>query len=94
MILYKEVHEVVKKIDKTMCNCCGKEIKNTKESLINIAFTFNYFTKLFIDGERHRIDICENCYAKWIKTFKHAPEGFGRSILEKDGINFEEWKCL
>ena len=63
------------------CNCCGEDIKDTFFSddefyaeYISIDVRFGYFAKMFEDGERHNSDICEQCYANWIKTFKHHPK--------------------
>jgi hypothetical protein len=67
------------------CNCCGKEVKeNDYETLLNFKCWFGYFAQIFEDGEKHDIDVCEECYSNWIKTFKIAPDGFER--------DFEEWK--
>ena len=91
-IKHKETKEV-EVIDKILCNCCGREISETTTGIISISHIFSYFSNLFIDGERHSFEVCEDCYAQWIKTFKYAPEGFGKNICDKNiKINFEEWK--
>lgn len=70
----------------------------------SIKTEWGYFAEIFIDGEVHQFDICEECYAKWLSTFKYAPTGFGKSFFDKDYLweddkveineqeEFEEWK--
>jgi protein-arginine kinase activator protein McsA len=76
---YTEVQVINNVISSTVCNCCGKEIKpaiydmNNYVETINIRHSFGYFSKLFYDGEDHDLDVCEDCYMNWIKSFKIAP---------------------
>ncbi len=54
------------------CNNCGKDIKTNKdiavEGLLSLNVDWGYFSEK--DGEVHEIDICEECYDKWISQFK------------------------
>ena len=43
-----------------ICHCCGRAIG--QEDYVHI------------DGQKHVIDLCEDCYDRWIQDFKHAPE--------------------
>lgn len=91
-------------LDDIICNCCGSPIKKGSEihvgypndiyeEYITIHTSFGYFANHFCDGEVHKFDVCEECYANWLKCFKIAPEGFGRtSDCDEELVNFEEWK--
>lgn len=68
----KEVPVEKAKIDKMKCNVCGKEIKVEngiiEEGVLSADKVWGYFSEK--DGQIHSFDICEDCYDKWIKTFK------------------------
>lgn len=68
----KEVLVEKAKIDKMKCNVCGKEIKVEngiiEEGVLSADKVWGYFSEK--DGQIHSFDICEDCYDKWIKTFK------------------------
>lgn len=78
--------EIVKReenvVDDVVCNCCGNSLIHKKTSdghitckeYIRIEKLFGYYAEVFEDGERHTVHICEECYAKWIATFKHSPK--------------------
>ena len=70
---YTEVQVINNVVSSTVCNCCGKEMVYCEE-MINVQHTFGYYANIFDDGAEHNIDVCETCYAKWIETFKIAPE--------------------
>ena len=58
------------------CNMCGRSWTKindviTKDFLM-IQKDRGYFSKK--DGIHHEIIICEECYDKWIKTLKIAPD--------------------
>ena len=59
------------KLTQVRCNGCGRELKVEKEMLREGCFTadvrFGYFSRK--DGVRHKFDLCEDCYDKWINTF-------------------------
>lgn len=63
----QETNEVVKII----CNKCGKEIlvKNgiMEEDVLSVEKRWGYFSNK--DNEVHQIDLCEECYDKWIESF-------------------------
>ena len=60
-----------KEVEKIICNKCGKEIlvKNgiSEEDVLSIQKRWGYFSDK--DNEVHEIDLCEECYDKWIATF-------------------------
>lgn len=60
-----------KNAEKILCNCCGRELTVekgiVKEEYISILKTFGYFSKK--DGTKHRLDVCEDCYDKWLESF-------------------------
>jgi len=60
-----------KEVDKIICNKCGKEIvvRNgvPEEDTFSAQKRWGYFSEK--DNEVHEIDLCEECYDKWIATF-------------------------
>lgn len=79
----KQTNEV-EVVDNIICNCCGNPIKHGKEiheecpddiymEYIPIAHIFGYFSDKFEDEETHNFEVCEKCYADWIRTFKISP---------------------
>lgn len=59
------------KLTQVICNGCGRELKVEKEILREGSFSadvrFGYFSRK--DGLRHKFDLCEDCYDKWISSF-------------------------
>lgn len=57
------------KLNEVICNKCGRKltVENgcLKEGCFNADFVFGYFSKK--DGTRHRFDLCESCYDKWLQ---------------------------
>lgn len=66
---YESVEE--NKLDKVICNKCGRELKvengYLKEGCFTADFVFGYFS--LKDGTRHRFDLCEKCYNEWTREF-------------------------
>ncbi|MBR3684148.1 MAG: hypothetical protein IKL78_04670 [Lachnospiraceae bacterium] len=70
---YKEEYGIMQRVvHKVKCNMCGKELKIengiVKEGCVHLDIPFEYFTNK--DGEKHQIDLCENCYDSWVAQFK------------------------
>lgn len=65
-------------LDKVICNCCGKEICKDSygymHDYIHIEKNWGYFSNK--DGEKHSLDICEECYDKLLTKFHILPEDF------------------
>ncbi|MCM1038617.1 MAG: hypothetical protein NC434_04775 [Ruminococcus sp.] len=65
------------------CNCCKKEllVENgiLKEECISFTHLFGYFSDK--DGEKHRFDLCEQCYDKLIANFQLPVEKEQRNEL-------------
>ena len=63
-----EVQETVTKIDKVICDVCGKEIEknelNEFYDYFEIDKKWGYFSKC--DGRNDKFDICEDCYEKML----------------------------
>lgn len=59
-------------LETLVCNCCGKSIKLENgmalEGVCHIEIPWGYFSDM--DGEDHKMDLCEACYMDWIKSFK------------------------
>lgn len=55
-----------------LCNVCGKKIPVeygiVKEDVFEAAKEWGYFSKY--DLELHKFNICEDCYDRFIKSFK------------------------
>ena len=54
------------------CNKCGKAllVENgvLKEGAFSTQVCFGYFSAK--DGQKHEIDLCEDCYDDWTKEFQ------------------------
>ena len=54
-----------KEISKIICNQCGREISvingRPEKEVLCVEHTWGYFSEK--DGENHRFDLCEECYA-------------------------------
>lgn len=61
----------MRKNDEIFCNQCGKLIKVeegiVKEGVFSAHVDWGYFSNK--DGEMHQVDLCEDCYDKWIAHF-------------------------
>ncbi len=72
---YKTIQIEKKVPESIICNCCGQKINSTKQhpypDYITIHKIWGYDSPY--DGEEHDIDLCTDCYAKWIQTFKIDP---------------------
>lgn len=68
--------EEVKKIEKMICNQCGKEIPvvngQAQEGVFSVDYTWGYFSEK--DGERHSFELCEKCYDAMLKRFQIPAE--------------------
>ena len=54
-----------------ICYCCGRMIG--QEDYMHIEKVGGYFSK-GKDGQKHSIDLCEDCYDSWIRDFKKSPD--------------------
>lgn len=58
-------------LEKVQCNICKKELKLedgiVKEGCFHADYTWGYFSSR--DGVQHQFDLCEECYAGFIKGF-------------------------
>lgn len=65
---YSEINELIE----VRCNQCGRELRVENGVLKEGAFctevAFGYFSTK--DGQKHEIDLCEDCYDRWAKGFK------------------------
>ena len=66
--------EEIRKVEKIICNQCGKEIPvvngQAQEGVFSVDYTWGYFSEK--DGERHSFELCEDCYDAMLKHF-HIP---------------------
>ena len=68
---YSQSHTVVMhQVDEVICNACGKVIeKNASgyfQDYVHIEKQWGYFSGM--DGECHSLDMCEECYNRFIDT--------------------------
>ena len=82
---YKTIQVQKQVPDRIICNCCGREIQITKQhpypEYVSIRKEWGYDSPY--DGEVHEIDLCQDCYAKWIRTFKFAPQVEDNDIYDE-----------
>jgi DNA-directed RNA polymerase subunit RPC12/RpoP len=64
--------EKTQKLEKIICNKCGKEILFQGEvaqgDVLSVEKRWGYFSDR--DNEVHRFDLCESCYNELIATFQ------------------------
>jgi len=72
MRVYKSVEVKMDKVEKVICNMCGKHIDSDAygniKDYIHIEKEWGYNSGM--DGEKHNIDLCQECYKEWINKFK------------------------
>ncbi len=60
------------KIEKIICNKCGKEIlvkqDLAQEDTVSVEKRWGYFSSK--DNEVHRFDLCEDCYDEFVGSFQ------------------------
>lgn len=63
-------------LTKVFCNQCGKELVVeegiVKEGCFSVDYEFDYFSNK--DGYIYSMDLCEECFDKWIKGFRNPVE--------------------
>ena len=70
MKIYKNEITNSQKVEKVLCNCCGKEIKKEHGYFadhLHIEKQWGYFSQK--DGRKDDFDICESCYDKFVNSF-------------------------
>ena len=71
---YREKEQLEAYLTKVVCNQCGKELVVEggiiKEGCFSVDYEFSYFSNK--DGYIYSLDLCEDCFDKWIKGF-HSP---------------------
>jgi hypothetical protein len=72
MRVYKSVEIKVEKVEKVVCNMCGKTVEvdeygNIKD-YIHIEKKWGYSSDM--DGDEDSIDLCQQCYKAFISKFK------------------------
>ena len=69
MRLFKKAAVEEEVLDKVLCDACGEEISLKNGDYLYFEKEWGYFSSM--DGERHKADVCEECYKDWICSFKH-----------------------
>lgn len=61
---------------KVVCNQCGRELQLengiVQEGVFSGDLIWGYFSRH--DGERHRFDLCEECYERLLGSFRIPAE--------------------
>ena len=64
---YSEKNELIE----ARCNKCGKVLRVEngvlKEGTFSTEVCFGYFSTK--DGQKHEVDLCEECYDAWVRDF-------------------------
>lgn len=74
MISTKKVRVTVTREEVTalVCNQCGIRCPTSEETnsqFLHVDQTWGFFSAF--DGEVHSFDLCQACYKKLVKSFKH-----------------------
>lgn len=61
------------------CNCCGELITNRERTnqhrdYLHVEKAWGYFSSKDLAG--HSFNICENCYDRWLESFRIPVEEF------------------
>ena len=68
---YEKIMKESERLQKTICNRCGKEITVTKgvpeEEVLEVEKRWGYFSDK--DGQTDCFDLCEACYDEWVNGF-------------------------
>ncbi len=68
---YEKIMKESERLQKTICNRCGKEIPVADgcetEGVFHVDYKWGYFSRK--DGERHKFDLCESCYDSLLEQF-------------------------
>lgn len=79
----KYENETQGQLVQVICNGCGKKLQLENDYLKEGYFTadvvFGYFSRK--DGERHRFDLCEDCYDRMAAGFVIPVEAEEQSEL-------------
>lgn len=65
----------MKQGEKTICNCCGKELPRCGahyEDHLQIIKSWGYLSQR--DGVIEEMDICAECLSRWEQTFAFPPQ--------------------
>ena len=72
---YKAILIEKQEVDTVICNCCGKQIIHGKDKkmgeYLSVVKHWGYHSPF--DGEKHSLDVCPECYHRWIQTFQFPP---------------------
>ena len=73
---YKERELQESQLAKVFCNQCGRELVVQdgilKEGCFSVDYPFDYFSNK--DGYIYSLDLCEECFDKWIKGFQNPAQ--------------------
>lgn len=73
---YRTELEATNKIEKIICNKCGKEILVCRgvpqEDVLEVEKRWGYLSKK--DNQVDRFDLCEDCYDELVESFRIRPE--------------------
>lgn len=68
---YQQKVKETKEVKKILCNKCGKEVSAAdgipEMEMFSVDYRWGYFSGK--DGERHRFELCEECYDALLASF-------------------------
>ena len=71
---YRKEIEETKKIEKIICNKCGREIEVKggvpQEDVLEVNKRWGYFSRK--DNQLDQVVLCEDCSDAWVKGFRLA----------------------
>ena len=74
--VYYQEAKPEKRLDRVICNRCGKQLKVKegilREGCFRAEYEFDYFSKK--DGCIYSFDLCEDCFDAWVEQFRQPPE--------------------
>ncbi|MBQ7915996.1 MAG: hypothetical protein IJ315_04325 [Firmicutes bacterium] len=76
---YKTIQVSKRVIDRVRCNCCARLIQD--EEYFSAVKHWGYRSPY--DTEVHAMDVCTDCYEKWIRSFAVSP------VLEEESQSEE-----
>ncbi len=76
MKVFTEKADIRQELTGVRCNKCGRDLQKNEagyfEDYLQIEKTWGYHSPM--DGDRHEIDLCIDCYSNWVKEFKIPPD--------------------
>jgi hypothetical protein len=77
MKVFAEKAVITQELADVRCNQCGRALRKDEagyfEDYLSVSKKWGYHSPM--DGDLHEIDLCIDCYTKWVQGFQIPPEG-------------------